>query len=200
MTLTLVGGLVAMNFIFPEILGISSSQLTNSYFSEGWPNHQPVLIFFWSYLVVLGLVNDHHVSSAAVSWLLFFWVDWRKSTWNILWEKYVEALTAGMFQACTLSIKWSTCPTFTLRTSKGIIYIYICLDIDVLSVYPSAKYTLNWEEGRFPRARSQPFKVTFYAKINRLPGLSTQTYITSTRHHSTNSTVQFTTMTWKTFP
>ena len=28
-------------FIFPEILGISSSQLTNSYFSEGWPNHQP---------------------------------------------------------------------------------------------------------------------------------------------------------------
>ena len=28
--------------IFPEILGMSSSQLTNSYFSEGWPNHQPV--------------------------------------------------------------------------------------------------------------------------------------------------------------
>ena len=28
-------------FMFPEILGISSSQLTNSYFSEGWPNHQP---------------------------------------------------------------------------------------------------------------------------------------------------------------
>ena len=25
--------------IFPLILGISSSQLTNSYFSEGWPNH-----------------------------------------------------------------------------------------------------------------------------------------------------------------
>ena len=37
----LVGGLVAMNFIFPLILGMSSSQLTNSYFSEGWPNHQP---------------------------------------------------------------------------------------------------------------------------------------------------------------
>ena len=37
----LVGGLVAINIIFPEILGISSSQLTNSYFSEGWPNHQP---------------------------------------------------------------------------------------------------------------------------------------------------------------
>ena len=32
-----VDGLVAINFIFPLILGISSSQLTNSYFSEGWP-------------------------------------------------------------------------------------------------------------------------------------------------------------------
>ena len=30
-----------INFIFPLILGMSSSQLTNSYFSEGWPNHQP---------------------------------------------------------------------------------------------------------------------------------------------------------------
>ena len=29
-------------FIFPLILGMSSSQLTKSYFSEGWPNHQPV--------------------------------------------------------------------------------------------------------------------------------------------------------------
>ena len=35
--LYLVGGLVAMDFIFPLILGISLSQLTNSYFSEGWP-------------------------------------------------------------------------------------------------------------------------------------------------------------------
>ena len=34
-----------INFIFPLILGMSSSQLTNSYFSEGWPNHQPVMIF-----------------------------------------------------------------------------------------------------------------------------------------------------------
>ena len=39
----LVGGLVAMNFIFPYIKGMSSSQLTNSYLSEGWPKHQPVL-------------------------------------------------------------------------------------------------------------------------------------------------------------
>ena len=32
-------------FIFPLILGMSSSQLPNSYFSEGWPNHQPDWIF-----------------------------------------------------------------------------------------------------------------------------------------------------------
>ena len=38
---TLAGGLVAIFGIFPEILGMLSSQLTNSYFSEGWPNHQP---------------------------------------------------------------------------------------------------------------------------------------------------------------
>ena len=29
------------HFLFSHILGMSSSQLTNSYFSEGWPNHQP---------------------------------------------------------------------------------------------------------------------------------------------------------------
>ena len=28
-------------YIFPLILGMSSSQLTKSYFSEWWPNHQP---------------------------------------------------------------------------------------------------------------------------------------------------------------
>ena len=29
------------HFLFSHILGMSSSQFTNSYFSEGWPNHQP---------------------------------------------------------------------------------------------------------------------------------------------------------------
>ena len=33
--------MVAMNLAFSHILGMSSSQLTNSYFSEGWPNQQP---------------------------------------------------------------------------------------------------------------------------------------------------------------
>ena len=38
-------------YIFPIILGMSSSQLTNSYFSEGWLNHQPVfdypILWMW---------------------------------------------------------------------------------------------------------------------------------------------------------
>ena len=37
--LNLVGGLE--HFLFSHMLGFSSSQLTKSYFSEGWPNHQP---------------------------------------------------------------------------------------------------------------------------------------------------------------
>ena len=37
----LVGGLVAINFRFSQILGMSSSQLTFIYSSEGWPSHQP---------------------------------------------------------------------------------------------------------------------------------------------------------------
>ena len=40
----ILGWLVLWNiiYIFFHILGMSSSQLTNSYLSEGWLNHQPV--------------------------------------------------------------------------------------------------------------------------------------------------------------
>ena len=37
---TLIGGLEHLDY-FSIQLGISSSQLTKSYFSEGWLNHQP---------------------------------------------------------------------------------------------------------------------------------------------------------------
>ena len=40
----LVGGLVAIFGMFPYIGLLSSSQLTNSYFSEGWLSHQPVIL------------------------------------------------------------------------------------------------------------------------------------------------------------
>ena len=45
----LVGALVAIFFIFPLILGCESSQLTNSYFSEGWPwpTNQEALEHLW---------------------------------------------------------------------------------------------------------------------------------------------------------
>ena len=36
-----------------KILGMSSSQLTNSYFSEGWPSHQPDIYFFHN---ILGII------------------------------------------------------------------------------------------------------------------------------------------------
>ena len=42
---TITGWWFGCHFLnLPIQLGMSSSQLTNSYFSEGWPNHQPVLI------------------------------------------------------------------------------------------------------------------------------------------------------------
>ena len=48
MYLQLVGGLVAMNFKFPINIGnVKSSQLTKSYFSEGWPNHQPATMYLY---------------------------------------------------------------------------------------------------------------------------------------------------------
>ena len=44
----LVGGLVAINFIFPLILGISSSQLTDSYFSgRGGPGPPTSVACSW---------------------------------------------------------------------------------------------------------------------------------------------------------
>ena len=44
--------------LFFHILGISSSQLTNSYFSEGWLNHQPVS-YSWTSIFAHPLVNCH---------------------------------------------------------------------------------------------------------------------------------------------
>ena len=42
------GGLVAINFLFSQKYWelLLSSQLTNSYFSEGWPNHQPDIYIY----------------------------------------------------------------------------------------------------------------------------------------------------------
>ena len=47
----LVGGLVAINFIFPLILGISFIIPIDElhHFSEGWPNHQPEYVWVKQY-------------------------------------------------------------------------------------------------------------------------------------------------------
>ena len=54
-----------MNFIFPIMLGISSSQLTNSYVSEGQV-YQPVMgwwISIWSYVISVD-INHTSINSA----------------------------------------------------------------------------------------------------------------------------------------
>ena len=67
--------------IFPEILGISSSQLTNSYFSEGWLNHQPGNDWYWDWYWVLLYLHTIHTKAfsekANKSWLLviFFYIS-----------------------------------------------------------------------------------------------------------------------------
>ena len=61
-----------MNFIFPLILGMSSSQLTNSYFSEGWPNHQPDYVIFglctllYTYFYFFGCCYKYNLT-----WILY---------------------------------------------------------------------------------------------------------------------------------
>ena len=47
-TVKMPGWWFGCHFWFSHILGISSSQLTNSYFSEGWPNRQPEMRLIFS--------------------------------------------------------------------------------------------------------------------------------------------------------
>ena len=49
---SLVGGLELV-YYFSIQLGMSSSQLTNSYFSEGWLNHQPDILYFIIVIIVI---------------------------------------------------------------------------------------------------------------------------------------------------
>ena len=59
-------------FILPLILGMSSSQLTNSYFSEGWPNHQPDYVIFglctllYTYFYFFGCCYKYNLT-----WILY---------------------------------------------------------------------------------------------------------------------------------
>ena len=58
----LAGWWFGCHFLFSHILGMSSSQSTNSYFSEGWPNHQPAGIVILGYLGLIRLpIFDHQL-------------------------------------------------------------------------------------------------------------------------------------------
>ena len=61
-------------FIFPEILGISSSQLTNSYFSEGWVYNHQADHFHWRVMIpsIPGLVSLCFTSQVPEFW------EWEK--------------------------------------------------------------------------------------------------------------------------
>ena len=58
----LVGGL-EHQFYFPIYWEFPSSQLTKSYFSEGWPNHQPVILC----LALLDLMSHVPCSTLATN-------------------------------------------------------------------------------------------------------------------------------------
>ena len=68
----LVGGLVAINFIFPLILGMSSSQLTFIFFRGVAKNHQPVFLFydlivmFWYGLLWLYVDEHNSICNGAI--------------------------------------------------------------------------------------------------------------------------------------
>ena len=71
-------------FIFPLILGMSSSQLTNSYSSGGWPNHQPVQIAF--------LGDEHAFTSRILMWTeelhklsTLIWNPGRHQAFMVIW-------------------------------------------------------------------------------------------------------------------
>ena len=64
---------------FLHLLGISSSQLTNSYFSEGWPNHQPEKCCKHRKMWIPCATNDgfyHHLKVKTTSWNVARLVTW----------------------------------------------------------------------------------------------------------------------------
>ena len=71
----LVGGLVNINFIFPYVGNFIIP--IDSYFSEGWPNHQPDIQMCVSHLFHVGI----------------FWVSWCFTTLRILWGSQLQILS-----------------------------------------------------------------------------------------------------------
>ena len=82
---SLVGGLE--HFLFSHILGISSSQLTNSYFSEGWLNHQPEVSWI--------SCGYHHQLDTIPEWLVY-------GIWTKPGDHQARQRTAGQFMNPTV--------------------------------------------------------------------------------------------------
>ena len=81
------------HFLFSHLLGMSSSQLTNSYFSEGWPNHQPVFCFP---SIAMILWYSHYKSDFRITWIPIHPIP--KIPWFLLvkcfyhWQRLVASL------------------------------------------------------------------------------------------------------------
>ena len=124
----LVGGLE--HFLFSHILGCSSSQLTNSYFSEGWPNHQPATVqgatrwlchMFHSRLLLQGMERKHRIH-----------IPWKQG-----WYKAVPHLQRSVgFELAQVGFVLDSA-----RHDKSI-YIYIHISYIYIYIYTCVSYIL----------------------------------------------------------
>ena len=140
---SLVGGL-EHQFYFP-ICWESHHPNWRSYFSEGWPNHQPVLmvihhfqtmdsIVIWCFWTMVGKNHGFHDGTHAQSNA--------KKTWNILWNAWdPQELDAN--QKWHIVLKWmiARVPPMTQETTffdlqKGISLVF--------SQFLSMFYPWNW--------------------------------------------------------
>ena len=74
----LVGGLEPWIFLtFQKELGMSPSQLTNSFFQRGW-NHQPVYIYIWRWFMwdSPNAINNYHLGMVLEKSKPLWWWFW----------------------------------------------------------------------------------------------------------------------------
>ena len=106
----LVGGLD--HVLFSQILGMSSSQLTKSYFSEGW-NHQPddvwwlimlLLMILWSSMIYICMMIDYGM-------LKLWWIV--ESSNLLLFVEQILTSQVGVY----LRFRNSLCTLWEIHTS-----------------------------------------------------------------------------------
>ena len=97
--------------LFSHMLGMSSSQLTNSYFSEGWPNHQPDLD-----------------GSTKRCDLLLQWYSSNMFQWSTKAQGRTETQSG---HGWTLNSTKETCTDYIMKH----MYVYIYIYVRILYIY-----------------------------------------------------------------